>query len=207
MDGLLEQLGAGGGRVFSVAPAASPYGSAAEGAGGGRLLEHLGWPCSLRMALLVRKHMQITVFALDCGTVQDVDVPTGEEGSRRFKQPHMHQLQVTWHEDPGLWTSSCRTFAVLPDLRHKPDALQRGCDLTGVPRKSLLRLLGEHCADAGERHALLHLSSRGGRDAYNAQVCCHIMRSLQSGVHKLLSTAWLMHTGGLGLITADPTAC
>jgi NADPH-ferrihemoprotein reductase len=98
VDGLLERLGAGGGRVFSVAPAASPDGLVAEGAGGGRLLEHLGWPCSLRMALL------------------------------------------------------------------------RGCDLTGVPRKSLLRLLGEHCADAGERHALLHLSSRGGRDAYNAQV-------------------------------------
>ena len=67
----------------------------------------------------------------------------------------------------------CHTHAVSPDLRHKPAALQRGCDLTGVLRKSLLRLLGEHCADAGERHALLHLSSRGGRDAYNAQVCCH----------------------------------
>ena len=48
--------------------------------------------------------------------------------------------------------------------------MQRGCDLTGVPRKSLLRLLGEHCSDAGERDALLHLSSRDGRDAYNAQV-------------------------------------
>ena len=47
---------------------------------------------------------------------------------------------------------------------------QRGCDLTAAPRKSLLRLLGEYCSDAGERDALLHLSSRGGRDAYNAQV-------------------------------------
>jgi hypothetical protein len=67
VDGLLERLGAGGGRVFSVAPAALPDGSTGEGAGGGRLLEHLGWPCSLRMALLVSMHMQITVSALEYG--------------------------------------------------------------------------------------------------------------------------------------------
>ena len=53
MDGLLERLGAGGGRVFSVAPAPSPDGPAAQDSSGGRLLEHLGWPCSLRTALLV----------------------------------------------------------------------------------------------------------------------------------------------------------
>jgi hypothetical protein len=67
VDGLLERLGAGGGRVFNVAPAASSDGSAAEGAGGGRLLEHLGWPCSLRMALLVRRNMQTTASAVECG--------------------------------------------------------------------------------------------------------------------------------------------
>ena len=75
MDGLLERLGAGGGRVFNVAPAASPDGLITEGAGGGRLLEHLGWPCSLRMALLVRRHMQTTVSALEYGNAQGLDVP------------------------------------------------------------------------------------------------------------------------------------
>ena len=48
--------------------------------------------------------------------------------------------------------------------------MQAGCDLTSVPRKSLLRLLGEHCGDAGDRRALLHLSSRGGRADYTAQI-------------------------------------
>ena len=48
--------------------------------------------------------------------------------------------------------------------------LQAGCDLTSVPRKSLLRLLAEHCGDAGDRRALLHLSSRDGRADYAAQI-------------------------------------
>ncbi len=39
-----------------------------------------------------------------------------------------------------------------------------------MPRKSLLRLLGEHCGDAGDRQALLQLSSRDGRADYTAQV-------------------------------------
>ena len=47
---------------------------------------------------------------------------------------------------------------------------QAGCDLTSVPRKSLLRLLAEHCGDASDRRALLHLSSRDGRADYAAQV-------------------------------------
>ena len=49
--------------------------------------------------------------------------------------------------------------------------MQAGCDVTSVPRKSLLRLLAEHCADPGERHALLHLCSSGGRAEYATQVC------------------------------------
>lgn len=48
--------------------------------------------------------------------------------------------------------------------------LQAGCDLTGLPRKSLLRLLAEHTSDEGERHALLTLCSRGGRAEYTAQI-------------------------------------
>lgn len=37
---------------------------------------------------------------------------------------------------------------------------------TGSCRKSLLRLLGEHCSDPEEKRQLLHLSSRGGREEY-----------------------------------------
>ncbi len=37
-------------------------------------------------------------------------------------------------------------------------------------RKSLLRLLGEHCSDPAERRALLNLSSRGGKEAYDAEI-------------------------------------
>ena len=45
-------------------------------------------------------------------------------------------------------------------------ALSRGVDLTGPPRKSLLRLLAEHCGEATERRRLLHLCSRDGREEY-----------------------------------------
>lgn len=53
---------------------------------------------------------------------------------------------------------------------HHVMAAQAGCDVTSVPRKSLLRLLAEHCADPGERHALLRLCSSGGRAEYATQV-------------------------------------
>ena len=49
-------------------------------------------------------------------------------------------------------------------------ALSRGCDLTGVPKKSLLRMLGEHCSDEADKNQLLYLCSRGGKDAYKAEV-------------------------------------
>lgn len=47
-----------------------------------------------------------------------------------------------------------------------PLQVQRGCDLTSAPRKSLLRLLAEHCSDDGERRRLLLLCSRDGKEAY-----------------------------------------
>lgn len=62
---------------------------------------------------------------------------------------------------------------LLPHLRAPCSvraALTAGVDLTGPPRKSQLRLLGEHCADPGERRRLLHLCSRDGRDAYAADI-------------------------------------
>ncbi|KAK9818129.1 hypothetical protein WJX72_007597 [[Myrmecia] bisecta] len=49
-------------------------------------------------------------------------------------------------------------------------ALLHGCDLTSAPRKSLLRLLGEHCGDAAQRRQLLLLASRGGKDAYAKEI-------------------------------------
>jgi NADPH-ferrihemoprotein reductase len=49
-------------------------------------------------------------------------------------------------------------------------ALLRGCDLTSPPRKSLLRLLAEHCAAPAERRRLLELCSREGRQAYASAV-------------------------------------
>lgn len=62
---------------------------------------------------------------------------------------------------------------LLPHLRAPCSvraALTAGVDLTGPPRKSLLRLLGEHCAEPAERRRLLHLCSRDGRDAYAADI-------------------------------------
>lgn len=44
--------------------------------------------------------------------------------------------------------------------------VQRGCDLTSLPRKSLLRLLAEHCTEPREKHHLLLLCSRDGRETY-----------------------------------------
>jgi NADPH-ferrihemoprotein reductase len=65
-------------------------------------------------------------------------------------------------------------------------ALSRGVDLTGPPRKSLLRLLAEHCGEATERRRLLHLCSRDGREEYAAEMLAgrpsllHLLRQFPS---------------------------
>ncbi|KAK2078446.1 hypothetical protein QBZ16_003286 [Prototheca wickerhamii] len=49
-------------------------------------------------------------------------------------------------------------------------AFLEGLDLTSPPRKSLLRLLGEHARDADARATLLRWTSRAGRDEYRREV-------------------------------------
>lgn len=49
-------------------------------------------------------------------------------------------------------------------------AFSRGCDLTTAPRKSLLRVLAEHCSDSADKDQLLLLCSRQGRDAYATDI-------------------------------------
>mmetsp|Transcript_17221 Transcript_17221/g.51507 ORF Transcript_17221/g.51507 Transcript_17221/m.51507 type:complete len:883 (-) Transcript_17221:2276-4924(-) len=80
----------------------------------------------------------------DGGAVLSVEAADGSEGGRLL--PHLN------------WPCT---------LRH---AFKAGCDITGVPRKSLLRVLAEHCTDTDQQHSLLLLCSRGGRDAYTTQV-------------------------------------
>eukprot|EP00850_Spirogloea_muscicola_P010662 SM000063S20052 [mRNA] locus=s63:487201:491105:+ [translate_table: standard] len=50
------------------------------------------------------------------------------------------------------------------------EALSSRVDVTAAPKKGLLRVLAEYCADDVERRRLLFLCSRGGRDAYKAEM-------------------------------------
>lgn len=49
-------------------------------------------------------------------------------------------------------------------------ALTYGCDVTSVPRKSLLRTMAEYCTDERDKRTLLYFTSRAGRDAYSREM-------------------------------------
>ena len=59
IDGLLTRLGVEGDRVFAVE-------AASEAPGGGPLLPHLQWPCTLRHAFTVRNSSSRREFAFLC---------------------------------------------------------------------------------------------------------------------------------------------
>ncbi|KAG7666657.1 putative Methionine synthase reductase [Nannochloris sp. 'desiccata'] len=52
-------------------------------------------------------------------------------------------------------------------VRH---AFLHGCDMTTPPRKSLLRVLAEHCTEITEKQRLMFLCSRQGRDSYATEI-------------------------------------
>ena len=49
-------------------------------------------------------------------------------------------------------------------------AFAKGCDLTTAARKSLLRVLAEHCSEKADKDRLLLLCSRQGRDEYAKEI-------------------------------------
>lgn len=50
------------------------------------------------------------------------------------------------------------------------EAFSRGCDLTSIPKKSMLRMLAEHASNPSEQEKLLWLCSREGKDAYKSEI-------------------------------------
>jgi NADPH-ferrihemoprotein reductase len=68
-------------------------------------------------------------------------------------------------------------------------------DLTSVPRKSLLRLLAEHCSDEDEQRTLLFLCSKAGREAYAEE----ITRGQPSVLDLLRRFVLVLYTAGMGV--------
>lgn len=64
--------------------------------------------------------------------------------------------------------SSCFSYVLFG--KQFPATLWQQQVLASVCRKSLLRLLGEHCSSQADKQRLLHLSSIGGRQDYNTDI-------------------------------------
>ena len=179
VDALLKRLDADGTAVFSVAPADDDEDGEVGNEGGEgtapvkRLLPHLNWPCTLSEAFTVRNLavMRLHAASVVVNVTRIAFCLRGPQHltwcSHDMRHQHMYP-DVRTKPSPGSMLCS---VSLPPGLGCKQASKpQAGCDLTSVPRKSLLRLLAEHCGDAGDKRALLHLSSRDGRADYAAQI-------------------------------------
>lgn len=109
----------------------------------------------------------------DPALVQALLERLGLQGEAVFDVAPAEEEEGEGSSAPGAGASLAAKEHLLPHLRAPCSvaaALTAGVDLTGPPRKSLLRLLAEHCEDAGEKRALLRLCSRDGREAYAAEL-------------------------------------
>jgi NADPH-ferrihemoprotein reductase len=82
-------------------------------------------------------------------------------------------FDLTWASEHASANQNQNQPPPLPNVRRPcvvGDVLSRSVDITSVPRKSLLRALAEACAESEDRLKLLHLCSRGGRDAYKREM-------------------------------------
>lgn len=120
--------------------------SAAEGAGAAA--PHVRAPCSVRTAL--------TRFVEICGAGpslrRSIHLPT--HNARTHTPPTTHSLISTLSPPPPIshLGCPCRPFPL------------------GMPKRSLLRGLAEHCTDSADRVALLHLASKGGKGV-RSRIC------------------------------------
>ena len=82
---------------------------------------------------------------------------TGLDGSKWF---------ALMPRDRGAAASSQKPLQHIKWPCSVRDALLHGVELTGPPKKSLLRVLAEHCGDEAEKANLMRLCSREGRQEY-----------------------------------------
>eukprot|EP00898_Chlorokybus_atmophyticus_P003130 jgi/Chlat1/3818/Chrsp26S03971 len=90
------------------------------------------------------------------------------DGSKEALLPHLHTpcRQVA---SAGMHTRTA-LLVLGPYVRH---AFLHHLDITSIPRKSLLRILAEHCRDEADKRKLLYLCSRSGRDQYKVSIQEH----------------------------------
>ena len=137
-DALVDALIKRLGLQPSAVFAVEPAEGGGENGSGGALLPHLRWPCTVRAALKVRLGPAVWDHTNEAHDA-------GPSCQRACLLQCCHG--ISW-------------------IMRLLVPLQRGCDLTSAPRKSLLRLLAEHCSDDKERYRMMLLCSRDGREAY-----------------------------------------
>ncbi len=81
--------------------------------------------------------------------------------------------------DDDTFTVKAASGGAESPLTHLPSpctmayALSRCCELSGPPKKSLLRMLAEHCSDPAEKRTLIFFTSKAGREAYQHEMMEH----------------------------------